>query len=816
MNKRFIYSLFAASVLLAGCDYNEDHFPGFDDLAHPTDVRTDTLTLLEADYKTIAELDANQSLALSKDAEGKTYVAALNAVGVNGYFTDEAPAVWYLPAFIDNRYPYLDNGSKITVDHKTYGDLPAYLKDFNGITAYDLTSADYEKVWGEGSSVSFFTPSTIRQLPNVLKESIQEPADGAMRLVNYAYSETEPGGGSSTEIPVLYQQVTELDEAGGVYVMAAQGSDGNYYPFGKLDSEERPYGYIYPDPIGVTDGIISSDEGKPQAMTLAKMTTGYSLQNEWGQYLYMSGNFDNFNMTTSLPAEGGEWTITPNGDGTFAVTNVAKGKSVKLTLYNDSYSYGSYLPERFETTKYLDAPMKEDDGAFKAQDIQMGDQTYVWSYDEEYGYWKGSSYVNGSNQVSESWLVSTEIDLSNATNPVFKADMAINFLRGANRADFVNVLVSDDYAGDVTAATWKEVEVTNWSEGTSWTFVPTGEVSLEAYKGKKVHIAFKYVSNESTAVTWEVKNVVVAEKSNYWDVCLFKEVPEGEVAAQALATTRAASQANASAVYRYNATSGSWSQYSADEADIAVLQPSDYAQMGYSYIGNPEETLPTYLRLTYPYAQAGDVAAVVYYANDEGGIAATEFAYDGAAWSETTVAQDATITFQKADGEWIEARVYYESTLLDGEDGGFTAQDIELSTLTYVWTLDTRYGWKASAYSGGNIAAESWLVSPEIDLTNAVAPILRFDAAINFLNGRNVEDYITVSISTDYDGDATTATWEQLEVAGWPEGNDWDFVSITPVDLTSYTGHVIRLGFHYKSTLEAAPTVEFKNLSVQE
>ena len=346
--------------------------------------------------------------------------------------------------------------------------------------------------------------------------------------------------------------------------------------------------------------------------------------------------------------------------------------------------------------------------------------------------------------------------------------------------------------------------------------VPTGEVSLEAYKGKKVHIAFKYVSNESTAVTWEVKNVVVAEKSNYWDVCLFKEVPEGEVAAQALATTRAASQANASAVYRYNATSGSWSQYSADEADIAVLQPSDYAQMGYSYIGNPEETLPIYLRLTYPYAQAGDVAAVVYYANDEGGIAATEFAYDGAAWSETTVAQDATITFQKADGEWIEARVYYESTLLDGEDGGFTAQDIELSTLTYVWTLDTRYGWKASAYSGGNIAAESWLVSPEIDLTNVVAPILRFDAAINFLNGRNVEDYITVSISTDYDGDATTATWEQLEVAGWPEGNDWDFVSITPVDLTSYTGHVIRLGFHYKSTLEAAPTVEFKNLSVQE
>ena len=55
--KYLLYSLFATAALtLAGCDYNEDHFPGFDELATPTDIGNDTLTLAATDYKTIAGL----------------------------------------------------------------------------------------------------------------------------------------------------------------------------------------------------------------------------------------------------------------------------------------------------------------------------------------------------------------------------------------------------------------------------------------------------------------------------------------------------------------------------------------------------------------------------------------------------------------------------------------------------------------------------------------------------------------------------------------------------------------------------------------
>ena len=271
---------------------------------------------------------------------------------------------------------------------------------------------------------------------------------------------------------------------------------------------------------------------------------------------------------------------------------------------------------------------------------------------------------------------------------------------------------------------------------------------------------------------------------------------------------------NDSAVYRFDGST--WVAYSTDAVEIAVLQPSDYDQIGYSTIRYPEETLPIYLKQAYPYAGADDVVAVVY-TNDDGAITATEFIYDGANWTATTVAQRTSIVFLKTDGEWLEAKVYYSSTLLDGESGGFTTQDIALDGLTYVWSLDNAYGWKASGYANStNKETESWLISPEIDLGKAVAPVMKFDVAINFLSGKEVGKYFTVNISTDYSGDATTATWETLDITGWPEGNSWTFATIENVDMSAYVGQKIYLGFHYKSDAEAAPTVEIQDLSIQE
>ena len=225
--------------------------------------------------------------------------------------------------------------------------------------------------------------------------------------------------------------------------------------------------------------------------------------------------------------------------------------------------------------------------------------------------------------------------------------------------------------------------------------------------------------------------------------------------------------------------------------------------------------MPIYLKQAYPYAGADDIVAVVY-ANNNGNIVATEFIYDGANWTMTTVAQQASIVFLKSEGEWVEAKVYYSSTLLDGESGGFTTQDVALDGLSYIWQLDNSYGWKASGYSGGNKNTESWLVSPQIDLSKAVAPTLKFDVAINYLKAKTVDDYLTVNISTNYSGDATTAAWNKLEVKGWPAGDSWTFVTVENIDLSAYVGQKIYLAFHYKSDAESAVTAEIKELSIQE
>ena len=294
-------------------------------------------------------------------------------------------------------------------------------------------------------------------------------------------------------------------------------------------------------------------------------------------------------------------------------------------------------------------------------------------------------------------------------------------------------------------------------------------------------------------------------------------VKDAAVAAKTrAAVTRASVKANASALYRYNASSQSWSKYSTDEADVAVLQPADYDQMGYSYVSKPAETMPIYLKQAYPYAKVDDVVAVAYYADKDGNLAVTEFKFNGTTWTETTIAAPSTITFQKANGEWVEARVYFESTFLGGDGGGFVAEDIELSGLTQVWTLESSYGWKGTGFLSENKKTESYLVSPEIDLSKAATPSVVFDCAINYLKGADRSENFNLVIATDYAGDAASTSWKTLEVTGWPAEDSWTFVTVEPVSLEEYVGKKIRLAFHYQSTSTTACTVEVKNMSVKE
>lgn len=179
--------------------------------------------------------------------------------------------------------------------------------------------------------------------------------------------------------------------------------------------------------------------------------------------------------------------------------------------------------------------------------------------------------------------------------------------------------------------------------------------------------------------------------------------------------------------------------------------------------------------------------------------------------NETTAAiLDGTEIGQEQQGgdETPSGNILFQESFASGQ-GDFQIKDISKGELDYVWKFDSKYGMKASAYNGKQVAAESWLISPEIDLTNVTTATLTFDHAINQLNGEQPQTNQIVEVSTN-----NGENWTPLTGVTYPEGTSWTFVNAGNVDLKAYAGAKILIGFHYKSTTSSAATWEIKNVKV--
>lgn len=404
------------------------------------------------------------------------------------------------------------------------------------------------------------------------------------------------------------------------------------------------------------------------------------------------------------------------------------------------------------------------------------------------------------------------IDLTYAKAPVMKLEHALNFLKGNERADYIDLKISEDYAGDVKTATWTSVAIPAWPEGTGWSFVTSGDIDLSAYAGKKVTLAWHYIGTTECAPTYEVKNVSVKGTCDdyYADVCLFKEIPQSEAV-----MTRASGNAVSHGLYRYNGTA--WELFESDEAEFTTVSVDYYSVLGTDKIEKPKDVLPPYLAVNYPYAQKGDRVGLAYIDKNKDYVI-EEYSFLNGVWTATPEAQAKTSPFNFDEGGYVLGKsTYYEATLTDGDDGGFKPQDVLLTEgLTFVWKSDNSYGRKGQAYisSKGALESDSWLISPEIDLTEAETPILIFEEAVNKISA-SVTEQMKICVSTGYENDATACDWDELEFEERPAGNSWDFMS-NQTDLTAYKGQKIRLAFHYTSTKASAGTWEVKNISIAE
>ena len=180
----------------------------------------------------------------------------------------------------------------------------------------------------------------------------------------------------------------------------------------------------------------------------------------------------------------------------------------KKALTNDDGVYGEIL--EFTTlgndTIIFSESFENSQGNFTIQDVIISsDLAYVWSYSSNYKVMKASAYV-GQAHESENWLISPLINLSNINTAILKFDQAAMY---GSPQGFLSVMISTDYNGDVTTATWTALNISQWPAGTSFDFV-NSSANLTPYIGKNITIAFKYTSTSSMSITWEVKNIVVS------------------------------------------------------------------------------------------------------------------------------------------------------------------------------------------------------------------------------------------------------------------------------------------------------------------
>lgn len=154
--------------------------------------------------------------------------------------------------------------------------------------------------------------------------------------------------------------------------------------------------------------------------------------------------------------------------------------------------------------------------------------------------------------------------------------------------------------------------------------------------------------------------------------------------------------------------------------------------------------------------------------------------------------------------------VIYEASKSGGLDA-FTFDNILLPEGgSFVWRVDAKYGLVSSAFIGGSAkASDSWAISPVIDLSGYKSATLSFRHAANkFDNIDNVKAHCHLGVRTE------GGAWTEVAIPEMPEGTSWNFIGSGDIDLTSFAGKKVQIGFHYTSTTSVCGSWEIDNIQV--
>lgn len=275
------------------------------------------------------------------------------------------------------------------------------------------------------------------------------------------------------------------------------------------------------------------------------------------------------------------------------------------------------------------------------------------------GYVQGNGFFGGQVANVE-WLVSPSIDLSGDSNLKFQITHALKY---ATDASLLKILVSTDYTGDTAAANWDEITLAT-PPGVD-TLDPSEDYDFSAYDGQTINIAFKYESTDSDAGRWRI-------------------------ASMAIKTLGATGDTNSKGEY-FMYSGGSWEAVDG----VYYLSSADYDSMGtgsgqpgqynnFSSSLSPNNYLPTFLSLNFPYAQEDEELIVIY-----------DY------FSSSSGAQRRGNLYTVMNGEFTAYESTISTTLQFGFDNGLWVPD---NTIRHT-LVDTDYAAIVSALSAAYPAA---------------------------------------------------------------------------------------------------------------
>lgn len=380
-----------------------------------------------------------------------------------------------LLAFPDNKKHQI-SGFVGEVKSSIYGRF--YMTDGEAsIYVYGLSDEEGNKVWKDKG---------IQQGDAITITGRYSEENGEPQIMDAVYVSHTPANLSSA--PRRIKQARHLETVNAIYQFTAEG-------WTIYQNEQLKAAIALPQRIYESAGV-SQITNMDIILKYLQATYPYAADKEVYLVAYMGQN----------GATADEWVV--NGTE-FVLTTGYITETMSFEVKKNQWiaNISTFLQAKF---------VGEGPGKFTIQHISLDGLNYVWRYQAAYGM-TASSYVGGTNHRVEDWLISPNIRLKKSVKPQLTFDQAVRYGNVVDNPKWLNVMVTDNYTGDVTSTEWKHLE---WQaelpDGSNWVFQSSGIFDLSEYNGKTIVIAFRYNTNIDgvdvpSAPTWEIQNLLLAE-----------------------------------------------------------------------------------------------------------------------------------------------------------------------------------------------------------------------------------------------------------------------------------------------------------------